>query len=137
MFRNLADCLTEHARSRPAHPAVIDRDRVITYAELERYVDEAVSNLIEAGVAPNDIVAISLPDCAEYLIILLALARCGAIIHAIDHTFPPAEKEAAAASAKVKAAIQLAGSALTPNARFVDAASICRPPREALHPPVL
>ena len=134
---SIADCLTEHARSRPQHAAVIDGGRVITYAELDRCVQDAAANLNGAGISPGDVVAISLPDCAEYLITLLALARCGAIMLGIDGDLPAAEKERAAASAKAKAVIQPEGAAAIGGVQAVDAASICRPALRAFEPPSL
>ena len=80
---NISHSISEHALARPDHPAIEDGDRVITYAELDRRVDGAAANLYAAGITPGDVVGVMLPDSAEYLITLLALARAGAVIMAI------------------------------------------------------
>lgn len=134
---NIADCLTEHAIKRPDHPAVIDGERVMTYAQLDRLVDEASVNLEASGIQPGDVVGVALPDTPEYLITLLALARCGAVILAIDGALPTIEKQRAATSTRVKAVIAAERALAVEGVALIDAASLSRPVRTVFRPPAL
>ncbi len=59
--------------------AVIDRDRSITYAELDRLSDNLALNLLEVGFAPLDRVVVQLPNVAEFVILYFALQKIGCI----------------------------------------------------------
>ena len=80
---NIANVFVENARKRPDHPAVEDGDRVVSYAELEALANTAAANLLKDGVEPGDIVGIALADSIEYVALVWALARIGAIIFSI------------------------------------------------------
>jgi fatty-acyl-CoA synthase len=67
-----------HAEARPTRAAVADAHRRLTYAELEREVNQLAHALGALGVQPGDRVAIMLPNCAEFLVVLQALPRLGA-----------------------------------------------------------
>lgn len=102
---NIADAITMHARRRLHHPAIEDGDWVVTYAELDTLVDGVAATLQTEGIAPHDVVGVMLPDSVEYLIVLLALARMGAVMAAIDDALPPAAIERAALDAKARTII--------------------------------
>src|ERR1017187_7526543 len=59
--------------------ALIDRDRSITYAELDRLSSNLALNLLGAGLAPLDRVVVQLPNVAEFVILYLALQKIGCI----------------------------------------------------------
>src|ERR1700721_26511 len=59
--------------------AVIDRDRIITYAELDRLSDNLALNLLDVGFAPLDRVVVQLPNVAEFVILYFALQKIGCI----------------------------------------------------------
>jgi fatty-acyl-CoA synthase len=67
-----------HAQVRPDRLAVADGRRRLTYGEFEREVNQVAHALSSLGVGPGDRVAIMLPNCVEYLVILQALPRVGA-----------------------------------------------------------
>ena len=67
-----------HAQVSPDRLAVADARRRLTYAELEREVNQLAHALVAIGVGPGDRVALMLPNCAEYLVALQALPRLGA-----------------------------------------------------------
>jgi len=58
---------------------LIDRDRSITYAELDRLSGNLALNLLGAGLAPLDRVVVQLPNVAEFVILYLALQKIGGI----------------------------------------------------------
>ena len=59
--------------------ALIDRDRSITYAELDRLSTNLGLHLLEAGFVPLDRVVIQLPNLAEFVILYFALQKIGCI----------------------------------------------------------
>lgn len=59
--------------------AVIDRDRSITYAELDRLSSNLALNLLDAGLKPLDRVVVQLPNVAEFVILYFALQKIGCI----------------------------------------------------------
>ena len=69
--------------------AIIDRDRSITYGELDRMSDNLALNLLQAGLRPLDRVVVQLPNVAEFVVLYLALQKIGGIPIAalIPHRF--------------------------------------------------
>jgi acyl-CoA synthetase (AMP-forming)/AMP-acid ligase II len=134
---NITDILTEHAARRPDHPAIEDRGRVVTYAELDRQVDAAAANLQAAGLVSGDLVGVMLPDSAEHLTLLLALARLGAVMVAIDGFLPPPERRQAAEAAGVRAIITTRGAAPVGDIPMLTLDAICRPSSEPFARPSL
>jgi fatty-acyl-CoA synthase len=67
-----------HAQVRPDRLAVADGDRRLSYGEFDREVNQVAHALRRLGVGPGDRVAITLPNCVEFLVILQALPRIGA-----------------------------------------------------------
>ena len=108
---NITDFHTGHAQARPGHAAIEDGGRVISYVDLDTACNAAAANLQAAGIGPGDMVAVMLPDGADHLIILCALARAGAVIYSLS---PAASKAGIAASLEtltVKAVIAETGAA--------------------------
>ncbi|WP_300683499.1 AMP-binding protein [Nocardioides sp.] len=60
------------------HPAIVDGDVTISYADLARRVNEASRGFLAAGVVPGDRVAIWAPNRYEFIIALLAAENIGA-----------------------------------------------------------
>ena len=65
--------------ARPWADAVVLGDRRVSYASLAEQVDRIASNLAALGIAAGDRVALSLVNRLEFLPLLLACARLGAI----------------------------------------------------------
>ena len=59
--------------------ALIDRDRSITYAELDCLSSNLALNLLGAGLQPLDRVVVQLPNVAEFVILYFALQKIGCI----------------------------------------------------------
>jgi len=59
--------------------ALLDRDRSITYGELDRMSDNLALNLLEIGLQPLDRVVVQLPNVAEFVVLYLALQKIGCI----------------------------------------------------------
>jgi 2,3-dihydroxybenzoate-AMP ligase len=59
--------------------AVIDGERRLTYAELDRLSDNLALNLLSLGLKPLDRVVLLLPNVAEFAVLYVALQKLGAI----------------------------------------------------------
>jgi acyl-CoA synthetase (AMP-forming)/AMP-acid ligase II len=88
----LADAIRLNGRHHPTKPAIIDGARMITHAALNRMVDSACRELARRGIAKGDLIGVALPDKAEHLIMLLALARMGGVILPLDCRWTAEEK---------------------------------------------
>jgi 2,3-dihydroxybenzoate-AMP ligase len=75
----LFDIVRRGAARRPAHIALIDRNRRWTYAELQRSATRLAARLLALGLAPRDRVVLQMPNAAEFVLVYFALARIGAI----------------------------------------------------------
>lgn len=59
--------------------AVVCGDRRISYAELDRRADRQAGGLRRLGISPGDRIVVQLPNIGEFVVLLFALARCGAV----------------------------------------------------------
>lgn len=81
--RLLRDYVLEHAARDPAHLAIDgtgDRPALSYRALLER-ADRAALALLERGVRPGDVVSVQLPNWPEFVVLLLAIERIGAVMN--------------------------------------------------------
>src|SRR5262245_24160619 len=88
---NVRDLLEEAAAEVPERPAVVTRTDTLTYAELDRRVDQAASAWLELGIRPGSRVAFLVDNSPEFLIAWLGLAKIGAVLAAINTRFNPNE----------------------------------------------
>jgi cyclohexanecarboxylate-CoA ligase len=77
------DGLRASARRAPAATAVIDRDRRVTFGELDGLADRAAALLHGLGVRRGDVVSFQLPNWLEAAVLYHATARLGAISNPI------------------------------------------------------
>src|SRR6185503_13779171 len=82
--------------------ALVDGERVYTYADVDRLSDNLALNLLELGLKPLDRVVPTLPNVAEFVLLYFALQKIGAIPIAalVTHRF-----------AEVRQFVQLSGAA--------------------------
>ena len=59
--------------------ALLDRDRSITYGELDRMSDNLALNLLDAGFQSLDRVVVQLPNVSEFVVLYLALQKIGGV----------------------------------------------------------
>lgn len=93
---NLSD-LTVSAVGR--HAARIGGDRIalddgevrLTYAQLMRAVDGLAASLRDMGVRKGQVVSAYLPNCIEYVVAVLAVARAGAVFSPLNPRFKAGE----------------------------------------------
>lgn len=75
----LVDYLHDATAAHPEQVSTIDAHGSHTYAELAQDVDTCAHGLIESGITPGDVVSVQLPNWYEYVVVLLATARVGAV----------------------------------------------------------
>ncbi|HWI72227.1 MAG TPA: AMP-binding protein, partial [Baekduia sp.] len=77
------DGLRASAARAPQRTAVVDRDRRVTFGELDRLADRAAALLHGLGVGRGDVVSFQLPNWLEAAVLYHATARLGAISNPI------------------------------------------------------
>jgi long-chain acyl-CoA synthetase len=91
--RTLLDVVSETARQRPDHPALIFKGARLPYAELERLSDAFAAALVAQGVQKGDRVALLLPNCPQFVIAQLGVWKAGAIAALINPLYTESELE--------------------------------------------
>lgn len=84
MFYNFSDALAHNAKRKVRHTAIVEGVRSVTYAELDRLVDSIARGLQQSGVTPGTLVGLALADTVGYVASMLAIARAGATLIALD-----------------------------------------------------
>ncbi|MEU7630994.1 non-ribosomal peptide synthase/polyketide synthase [Nocardia sp. NPDC049220] len=84
----LPDLLTRGAQSSPGHIAVRDRGRSITYRKLDEYSSRLARVLIDRGVGPEKLVALSFSRSYEMVAAVWAVAKAGGAYVPIDPAYP-------------------------------------------------
>ena len=80
-----------YAQLEPNKIALYDGKKSITYGNLNNQVDILASALISLGVKSGDIVCAYLPNCIEYVLVVLSVARAGAIFSPINPRYKSVE----------------------------------------------
>ena len=93
MFDNYADLIAHNARRRPRHVALIEGERHLTFAELDLLVTRGALALRASGVAQGDILGVGLTDTLDHVVMLLSIARLGAVILPMDHRWTAEETQ--------------------------------------------
>ncbi|KAA9394634.1 ATP-dependent acyl-CoA ligase [Kocuria coralli] len=75
----LSEALEELARVDPQRPYLKDRQGVVSVGELNRRVDDAVTQLRGRGAEASSRIAIALPTEAEQVVLIFAVLRLGAL----------------------------------------------------------
>jgi long-chain acyl-CoA synthetase len=76
---NLAKNLESSAFFFPKRPAISEAGRVITYAELNEQANRIATGLIKTGVKPGDLIAMCLPNSADWIAIYFGIIKTGAV----------------------------------------------------------
>ena len=84
----------QYARIEPRKCALYDDERSITYGELEAQVDALARSLVALAVQRGDVVCAYLPNCIDYVVVVLAVARSGAIFSPINPRYKAFEVSA-------------------------------------------
>ncbi len=74
---NVGDSLTRSARRYPGKVALIDRDRRVTYADLNEKVNRVSHALMDRGLVKGDVVALIASNSIDFLVTYYACAKAG------------------------------------------------------------
>jgi cyclohexanecarboxylate-CoA ligase len=83
--------LDRWATHRPHRTAMVDGAGRCTWAELARTVERVAHGLAAHGVEPGRVIACQLPNWCEFVVVLLAAARLGAIVNPIPPIYRASE----------------------------------------------
>lgn len=90
------------ARIEPDKRALYDGQRVLSYAELDIAADDLARSLVAAGVRRGDVVSAYLPNCIDYVVVVIAVARSAAIFSPINPRYKAFEVGAILKQARPK-----------------------------------
>ncbi len=80
----VADVARRSARVFPERCALDDGTRRLSYAQLETEVQRIAAGLAASGIGRNDVVCAYLPNCIDYVVVVLATARARAVFSPIN-----------------------------------------------------
>lgn len=77
--RNIADLVSRAAARNGSHRALIFRDTVLTWADLDSRVDQAAAAVRNLGLGEGERLAIALPNGLDFPIVYLGVLRAGLV----------------------------------------------------------
>ncbi len=105
--QTLLDMVSDAARQRPEHPALLFKGAQMSYGELERLSDVLAAALVAQGVQKGDRVALLLPNCPQFVVGQLAAWKAGAVVAPISPLFAEPEVQHRLADCGAKAVLVL------------------------------
>jgi long-chain acyl-CoA synthetase len=88
---NITNNLEQSAYHFPGNTVVIEGDRIITYAELNRDANRIASAMISLGLRPGEHVGICAPNSYEWLVSYFGTLKAGAVAVTFTHQSAPRE----------------------------------------------
>lgn len=85
------DWLTSRTQATPSEMALIIGEQQWTYAELDKMVNSVCGRLQDEGIKSGNFVGVLLPNCLEYVCLIHALARLGAVLVPLNIRLTAAE----------------------------------------------
>ena len=104
----LAQWLVRTASESPHAPAIIGDGQRLSYGELAERVATLAGGLKGIGIGPGDVVAVQLPNRAEYLVCYLAICAIGGVMTTLYVPYRAAEMESLLGHSKACAFVGLA-----------------------------
>ncbi|MEU6669012.1 non-ribosomal peptide synthase/polyketide synthase [Streptomyces sp. NPDC046727] len=83
----------QQAARTPDAVALVDGDRELTYAEVDRAANRLAHRLVRDGVGPERVVALALPRSAATVVAQLAVTKAGGAFLPVDPDYPPHRRE--------------------------------------------
>lgn len=87
----LSDLLRQTSQKYPEAKATVFLDTVLTYRELDNYVDRLATALADLGLVKGDVVAMMLPNSHQFVVCFYACQRIGVTATAINPMYKPME----------------------------------------------
>ena len=89
----LFDWLDRNVAARPGHPALVQGDRTLSYAEMAAEAERLAGGLASLGLVKGDVVAVQLPNVIEFVLAFHAITRIGGVMQTIHMPYRGAELE--------------------------------------------
>lgn len=86
-------------------PAIVERDRTFTYAELNQWANRVAKALIARGIGAEDVVGIHLPRDPAMVAAVLGVLKAGAAYVPLDARYPAQRIQAIIANARLQTLI--------------------------------
>jgi long-chain acyl-CoA synthetase len=96
-FGTISELVRWHGAHRPGHAALVQGERRVSYAELDRRMDRIASGLQRQGIACGERVAICAHNSIDYALVFLGAMRAGVVPALIPPDLPPETIDAMAA----------------------------------------
>ena len=109
----VASVVRHFARLEPGKRALYDGERALTYAELDAQSESLARSLVAAGVERGQVVSAYLPNCIDYVVVVLAVARAGGIFSPINPRYKAFEVAAILKQARPKVVFTMGEMAAT------------------------
>ena len=90
---NLGAVIKAHSQANASRPALIEGEQTITFSELERRTNRLARTLLSHGVAKGDRIALLLNDGPQFVEMMIAAGKIGAIAMLLNWRLAPAEIE--------------------------------------------
>lgn len=123
MAYNIADLFEYTVDAVPDRPALVDRDRVFTFAELEARVNQFARVLLDAGIEPGDRIGIYGINSHQWVTAMLASYKVRAIPVNVNFRYVTDELRYIFDNAEL-AALVVDGSYLSTAAAVLDGSSV-------------
>jgi O-succinylbenzoic acid--CoA ligase len=91
---NLDNWLAQRSQTCPDRPALVSGGQELTYAELEAEASAIARRLASRGVRREGTVALELPPGPDFVVLVHALMKLGAIVYPLNPHLTDAEREA-------------------------------------------
>ena len=85
---NICELFSEHAKTKPNHPAVVCEGKTVTYHELESLSNQIAQLLIFKKVHPGDPIVVIMERSSVLIATMLAIFKAGAIFIPINPKYP-------------------------------------------------
>lgn len=92
----------EQVEKTPNKTAVIFKNKVLTYLELNKMIQEYADRLVSIGIKENDVIAIHLDRSHKLIAFQLAVLKIGAIFLPVDKRYPTERVEYMCSDCNVK-----------------------------------
>ncbi|MDQ5848298.1 MAG: acyl--CoA ligase [Pseudomonadota bacterium] len=106
----LSGWLARHVSQRGNAAAIAHGDKTLTWRDLQARVLRAAGGLKKKGIGPGDVVAVQLPNIAEFIVAHLAIGRLGAVMCTLHMPYRGAEIEAILGHSGAKVFLNAASS---------------------------
>jgi len=102
---NVADIVKQTADRLPAKTALIFQDKPITYADLDRSIDEAAAGIASLGIRKGDRVGVLVHNVPHFIYAYLGIERAGGVMVPLNTMFTAHEVSYILADAEARAVI--------------------------------